>query len=436
MRPTERPFPSLLAISLIVAPVFFLSLPGCQPKPEGPLMEALPAPDYDRQLPPGRLALRKITDPRQIPDFTSACTDTNNLRQAIANSLHYLAKPSSQAAFPYGQITHAHAMASLEAFMNLLDAGMTPRQTNAEIRKRFDVYTSIGWNGMGEVLFTGYYTPIFDASPTPIAKFRYPLYKPPADLVKTPDGTVLGRRTAEGQFTPLPTRQLIEQSNLYRGSELYWLADEFEVYIAHVQGSAKLRLSDGRLVTVGYAANNGKEYHSIAKELVKDGKIPAERLSLRAMIDYFKAHPDEVSKYTWRNPRFVFFAQEGDGPFGSINEPVTLMRTIATDKAIYPRACLAFISTPLPRQSAGGIVIKPYGGFVLDQDTGGAIRAPGRCDIYMGVGDQAGELAGRTQQPGRLYYLFLKPGLMSQSKPPTNAPAEHAPATPAQNTGN
>jgi membrane-bound lytic murein transglycosylase A len=51
---------------------------------------------------------------------------------------------------------------------------------------------------------------------------------------------------------------------------------------------------------------------------------------------------------------------------------------------------------------------KPVG-FALDQDTGGAIRAAGRCDVYMGVGDAAGELAGKTYREGRLYYLFVKP---------------------------
>jgi len=50
----------------------------------------------------------------------------------------------------------------------------------------------------------------------------------------------------------------------------------------------------------------------------------------------------------------------------------------------------------------------PYTGFALDQDTGGAIRAPGRCDVYMGIGDDAGRLAGQTYQEGKLYYLFLK----------------------------
>ncbi|MCK5000945.1 MAG: hypothetical protein KAS23_15490, partial [Anaerohalosphaera sp.] len=34
---------------------------------------------------------------------------------------------------------------------------------------------------------------------------------------------------------------------------------------------------------------------------------------------------------------------------------------------------------------------------------------PGRCDVYMGVGDRAGQMAGQVYQEGKLYYLFLKP---------------------------
>jgi membrane-bound lytic murein transglycosylase A len=84
------------------------------------------------------------------------------------------------------------------------------------------------------------------------------------------------------------------------------------------------------------------------------------------------------------------------------------MRSVATDKSIFPRGCLTFLSTTLPRLIGDRIVNRPYNGFALDQDTGGAIRAPGRCDIYMGDGEVAGKLAGQTYQEGRLYYLFLK----------------------------
>ena len=69
---------------------------------------------------------------------------------------------------------------------------------------------------------------------------------------------------------------------------------------------------------------------------------------------------------------------------------------------------MTFISTHLPRAVGGNAVKQVYTGFALDQDAGGAIRAPGRCDVYMGQGDMAGKLAGQTYQEGRLYYLFLK----------------------------
>ena len=363
---------------------------------------------YDRPLPPGQFALRKITDPREIPDFTTACRDLANLRKAIDHSLSYLHKPSSQTFYPSGQIAHAQAMESVQAFADMLDSGLSGSQLNNEIRMRFDVYTSIGCDDLGTVLFTGYYTPIFDGSLEHTAQFNYPLYEQPDDLVKAPNGDILGRRDSGGGVSPYPDRAAIEDSGMLEGKELVYLADPFETYIAHVQGSAKVRLPDGSVITVGYAANNGHEYKSVAQELVKDGKISGDQISLASMIDYFDRFKDQVRTYVRRNPRFVFFRNEGGPPVGCLNEPVTALRSIATDKSIFPRASLAFISTALPQAVGDTSVRQVYTGFALDQDAGGAIRAPGRCDVYMGQGETAGKLAGQTYQEGRLYYLFLK----------------------------
>ena len=386
-------------------------LAGCRPKPTGTIMESIPVaePEYDRPLPLGELALRKITDLRQLPDLVPACRNTKDLRQAVANSLDYLSKPSSRRHFPYGDITHDRAVESLKAFAEILDSGPTATQLAAAIRDQFDVYTSIGWDGSGTVWFTGYYTPIFNGSLTRTDRFRYPLYAEPAELAKTADGTVLGLRGEDGAIRPCPDRRELEQSGMLAGTELVYLMDPFEAYVAHVQGSARLRLSDGRMVTVGYAGNNGRDYVSVGKLLVTDGRIPAKQLNLQAMIDYFRANPQTLYEYIWRNPRYVFFAVDEGAPHGSLNEPVTPMRTIATDKSVFPRAALALVVTKLPQPSYGTVETSPYSGFALDQDTGGAIRAAGRCDLYMGIGDQAGRMAGYTQQEGRLYYLFLKP---------------------------
>jgi membrane-bound lytic murein transglycosylase A len=387
-----------LSVLLLVAVIII----GCRPQ----IKEAKIR--YDRPLLPGQPALRKITNPYELPDFTMACLDIRNLRAAINNSLNYLSKPSSSQFFPCGEITHSDAVNSLKAFAQLLDSGLVGKQLNEAIADKFDVYMSVGCDDRGTVLFTGYYTPIFDGSLTRSDRFLYPLYQQPDDLVKGPNGEILGRRGPDGQVTPYPPRAVIEDSGMLKGKELVWMSDPFEAYIAHVQGSAKIKLPDGQLATVGYAANNGQEYHSVSEELVRDGRIPAEQMSLSAMIEYFKKYKDQVSMYIRRNPRFVFFRKEEGSPHGSLNEPVTLMRTIATDKSIFPRGCLAFISTTLPREAGGEVVKQPYSGFALDQDTGGAIRAPGRCDVYIGVGDTAGKLAGQTYQEGRLYYLFLK----------------------------
>jgi len=363
---------------------------------------------YDRPLPPGQLALRKITDPRDIPDFVPACYNRVNLVAAINESLNYFSRPSSKKYFPYGQITHGQAVASLQAFAALIQTEKDPDKLNRLIREKFDVYISVGCDDKGTVLFTGYYTPIFNGSMEKTERFNRPLYKQPADLVKGEDGVILGRRGADGSMNKYPARAEIESSGMMAGKELIWLEDPFEVYVAHVQGSAKVRLPDGKLITIGYAANNGHEYKSVARALVKDDKIAADKVSLSAMIDFFRQNPGQIGPYTNKNPRFVFFRFEEGNPRGSLNVPVTRMRSIATDKSIYPRGCLAFAKTELPRVRGGGVMKRPFSGFLLDQDTGGAIRAPGRCDVYMGQGDRAGQLAGHTYQEGRLYYLFLK----------------------------
>jgi membrane-bound lytic murein transglycosylase A len=401
---------------------------GCKPK-QGPFVEGIPGlKDYERQV--DGYALRKLKL-EEYPDFASAFASPAGLREAIQRSLNYLGKSSSRQFYPFAasdtdKITHQQQVDTLSAMLRMLDSGMSGAQANAEIRQKFDVYTSVGWNGQGEVLFTGYYTPIFDASPAPTSKFRYPLYKSPPDLEKGFDGKILGRKTAGG-VVPYPARQQIEQSNMLAGTELYWVGDAFEAYIIHVQGSARLRMPDGKLITVGYAANNGHDYNSVGKELVRDGKLHQSQLSLRGMIDYFKAHPEEVQTYTWKNPRYVFFQpSQDDSPRGSLNEPVTKLRSVATDKSIFPRASLTFLDMKLPVRVDGVIEARPYTGFACDQDTGGAIRAPGRCDVYMGVGDENGELAGRTYEEGRLYYLFLKPefGAVAAGR----SPGDSAPA--------
>jgi membrane-bound lytic murein transglycosylase A len=388
---------SILITATLIAAVV---LAGCA-KPEPIPIGEISGKDYDRPLPPGQLALRKITDPAMIPDFSAAYYTSQNaaLRDSIQRSLNYLSKPSSQRFFPYGtEISHARAVNSLRDFLRVLDEASGPDDFNRIIRDRFDVYISVGCDDRGTVLFTGYYTPIFNGSPVRTERFRYPIYKLPQGFQKDVEGNPAGG--------PWMTRREIESSQVLAGQELVWLSDPFETYVVTVQGSGQIRMPDGKIFEIGYAGNNGHDYVPIGRILVEDGKIPRGQLSLDAMLRYFNEHPEDVQTYCWQNPRYVFFKPAPGGPFGCLNEKVTTMHSIATDKDIFPRACLAFFDAEIPRED--GSSSRPYRGFACDQDRGAAIRAAGRSDIFMGVGDQSGRRAGFTYTEGKLYYIFVK----------------------------
>jgi len=380
-----------------------LVLSGCQKPQPIPLVDIKK--DYDRQLPPGQFAL-KLIDPSKYPKFGDAWYKAKGitLREAINNSLHYLNKPSSKKYYPLGPITHDRAMASLQLFLQTLDQADSPEALDQLIRDNFDVYMSIGCDDEGTVLFTGYYSPIFDGSLTQTEQFKVPLYKLPPDFTKDDEGNPVGG--------PWKTREEIETSQMLAGNEIAWLGDRFEAYVFTVQGSGFIRLSDGSLHEVGYAGHNGQEYTPIGKQLVADGKIERFKLSLDTMIHHFKEHPEDLDTYLFMNNRYVFFQESKGGPYGCLAERVIPFHSIATDKEIFPRACLSFVDTRIPNQP--GVSMRPFRSFVLDQDRGAAIRAPGRTDIYMGVGEDAGKMAGFTYSEGKLYYLFAKEGVKPQ----------------------
>ena len=383
---------------------------GCPPKGD----DIIPEPDYSGQLPDGEMALVKI-DPSQYPDFSEAFAQRKGLEQAARYSLEYLAKPSSQQFFPYLDVTHDRAVVSIEALIDVINTAQSGDELNQMICDRFEVYQSrgapqrqeTGTVYTGKVLFTGYYRPIFDARMKPDAEFRYPLFKRPDDLALNPATGVYGNASG-GAYLKRPD---IEHGALAgKGLELCYLSDRFETYIVTVQGSGRLRMADGSFLDIGYHGDNGREYKSVGQYLVDNGLISANELSLQGLIRFFKENPQQLDPALAVNPRYVFFTPRTGGPYGSLNVPVTPFRSIATDKEVYPRACTAFLVTNVPARSGSGAIRQyAYRGFAMDQDTGGAIRAAGRCDFFLGTGPEVGELAGRTFSTGKLYYIFVKP---------------------------
>jgi membrane-bound lytic murein transglycosylase A len=369
-------------------------------------------PDYSRPT-TGPALVRAA--PHEIPDFRKVFSKDPAVLSALDESIAYFKKPSSQKYFPYqtvdSTITHEQQLDGLETLRKIIEISQTPDEFHGRIMGAFDVYRSVGWDGNGVVLFTGYYTPIFEGSLARDAKFRYPLYRRPADLVADENGKPLGRRTPEGQVVSYYSRSEIEKNDILKGQELVYLSDPFEVYVVHVQGSARIRMPDGHEMHVGYAGKTDRAYKSVGMELINQGKLQKEELSLARLKRYFREHPEEVDRMLGVNESYVFFAESQPGPFGSIGARVTPYHSVATDKSIFPRGGAVVPSTTIPVATATGdrLTFAPHVGLYFDQDTGGAISAAGRCDLYMGTGDEAERVAGYTYSEGKLFYLFLKP---------------------------
>jgi membrane-bound lytic murein transglycosylase A len=200
------------------------------------------------------------------------------------------------------------------------------------------------------------------------------------------------------------------------GTELVWLEDPLSVYIVHVNGSAKLRLSgpgESEIIYVGYAGKTDRPYKGLGRSLVESGILTEDELSLTTVKQAFRQDPQGVTELIYDNENYVFFTEyDGDTwPAGSLGVQVTAQRTLATDKKIYPRGGMVLVNTTAVTYADSK---REFLEFMLDQDTGGAIKAPGRADIFMGIGPGAEILAGGQYAEGRLYYLFLKPEYVDQ----------------------
>lgn len=363
--------------------------------------------DFNAPLPKGAPALIRVTDESAWPDLREGWLNREELLPALERSIGWTSREYAKQFFPIEGIGQGKALASLERFRDLLGSSTSAADFEASVQREFALYKSAGWDGRGGgVLFTGYYTPILDGRLVGNSTYRYPLYALPDDLEKGSHGEILGQRTSTG-LRPYPDRRAIEASGQLAGRELelVWFAKPLDAFIAHVNGSAFVRLADGSMARFGYAGNNGREYTSLAKELVAEGELPKGGSNLAAIRHWADTNPDRVDRFLERNERYVFFTPITGNPRGSLNLEVTAGRTLATDKSLFPRGAVVFVETHTPgAQLTDG---PRFSQFMLDQDTGGAIRTAGRGDIYIGVGEAAEAASGRMKAEGQLYYLFL-----------------------------
>ena len=358
---------------------------------------------------------------RDIPSFDNDL-NRESLRVAINRSIEFFQRVPEDHLFEYGEDQYAtsHIIKSMETFLYLLDEAEDMEELTDMIRQRFNVYQSVGSDGRGTVLYTGYYEPILKGSLTPNGKYRWPLYKRPKDLIKIDlelfssrfKGEKIIARYDGSRVVPYYTREEIDSHAVLSGRqlEIAWLEDLIDVFFLQIQGSGQVLLEDGTTLRVNYSAWNGRPYRSIGALLINREIIKREEMNIARLREYLRDNPwqrDEILNY---NESYVFFKVVEQGPLGNIEVPLTPGRSIATDSRLFPKGGLAYVCTEKPIIDDSGTIIAwvPFSRFVLNQDTGGAIKGPGRADLFWGSGEAAGIPAGHMKNEGKLYFLVEK----------------------------
>ncbi|MDG2307970.1 MAG: MltA domain-containing protein [Candidatus Binatia bacterium] len=237
-----------------------------------------------------------------------------------------------------------------------------------------------------DVLLTGYYEPVLPARRERSPRFRYPLFRAP--------GNDAHRRAS---------RRDIDQGALSgAGLELFWLDDPVESFFLHVQGSGRLDLGNGETARVGYAANNGRSYHSIGKELVARGEFFAKQATAPAIKKWLREHRGRLFEILHTNPRYIFFrevdAPPERGPVGAMGVALVPFRSVATDPEVTPMGSVGFLTAPMP----DGSILRRV---VVAMDQGAAIRGRTRIDLFAGAGAPAELIAGELRARAQVVWL-------------------------------
>ena len=277
--------------------------------------------------------------------------------------------------------------------------------------------------GETEGFITGYYEPEIEGSREPGDGFTIPFYRRPPELrtrapgagkAKGPSRAAASKRTKAGtrqagRIVPFHDRTAIENGALAgRGLELIWTNDEIDAFFTHIQGSARVRLRDGKLMRINYDAQNGHPYLAVGRILIERGIVPKDEMTMDKIRTFIAEHPEEGRELMRMNRSYVFFREvrelgHDEEPIGAQGVSLTADRSIAVDRSLHVYGTPFWIEAELPLEHENSAT--PFRRLMMAQDTGGAIVGPARADIYFGAGIEAGMLAGRLRHPGTFYML-------------------------------
>ncbi len=248
-----------------------------------------------------------------------------------------------------------------------------------------------GGDKKGNILFTGYFSPVIEMRHTPDHLFKYPVYAKPQC------GSVC------------PTRAQIYDGALEgKGLVLGYASNMIDPFLMEVQGSGFVHYADNdELDYFAYAGKNNHPYVSIGRILIERGLIPKEKMSMKAIKEWVAENDSEtVQEVLEQNPSYVFFDRQATADVvGAAGIPLLPMASVAGDRSIFPMGTPILAEVPLLDANGkwtGVHVLK----LLIVLDTGGAVKG-GHLDLYHGMGARSGIAAGHYRHFGRVWKLDL-----------------------------
>jgi membrane-bound lytic murein transglycosylase A len=285
-------------------------------------------------------------------------------------------------------------------------------RARAFFERHFRPHLVISTDAGEEGLITGYYEPLLRGSRTRTARYRYPLYRVPDDLVVVDLASVypelksmrLRGRLEGRRLVPYFDRAQIESpAQPLGGQEIAWVDDAIDLFFLHIQGSGRILLESGETLRVGYAEQNGHPYRAIGRVLLDRGELAPGEVSMQSIKARLRASPERTDDILNTNASYVFFRElpaGSQGPPGSLGVPLTPVRSIAVDPRHIQLGTPVFIATTWPGTP------KPLNRLTMAQDTGGAIRGAVRADFFWGSGELAEREAGIMKERLRMWVLL------------------------------
>lgn len=242
-----------------------------------------------------------------------------------------------------------------------------------------------GQDGYQNVLMTGYYSPVIHARRAPQGKYQHPIYAMP-------------------KYKRFSRAQIYAGALKGKGLELAYSDSMLDNFLLGVQGSGYIDFGENNLNYFAYAGQNGFPYTSVGRLLVEDGEIPKEKMSVQAIKDWAARNPSRLQGLLERNLSYVFFKNVPNGKVkGSAGIPLVPLASVASDRNLIPSGSVLLVEMP-EIDDEGNWLGKHQLRLMVALDVGGAVKGQ-HFDLYQGIGDRAGHIAGLLKHYGRVWVL-------------------------------